>query len=740
MSKTLFKFLALIVLLSNPLSASGQATNVTNAVFDAGTGAFSVTGTEGADSIVITVSANDIVEVGNVASGVNAGDVTTISVDGLGGNDLIDLSRVLASDFSGISSDAGAITIEGGFGNDTIFGSGLDDTIRGGAGDDFIYGDQLAGNQDGLVLGFEEVAPDVLGGSNNDRTKDAEIADIDNDGDLDIYDANSNVPFGSDALVIRFNDGVGGFTDVRVAPNDGATTYDSDLADLNGDGFPDLIRTQGGQVGVYLNQRGVGGVWFNLDRNDPANLPFFFVDAPGDLPDDIAVADLDNDGDLDFAVAMRDRGSNQGSGVEVYINDGAPNFSKLDQGSLDNFVGSTHDVFFVDANADGHLDIVAVNETSGTRSRLFLNDGNANLSFTLDESQDFQGRAFSGASADFNGDGYEDLVFTGSVSSVYLNDPDDPGRFQAPETLPGSQFLRFYDVEIGDIDNDGDLDAVSPVINGTSRIWLNDGVDANGDFRGFTLFGSTNPLPGLAAGSVLSADMIDYDFDGDLDVYIAGDDNGRSRNQFFANTQIQYGNDHLEGGPGNDAIYGGAGNDTIFGGAGGGDSIVGDVSLNGQVDFGDIGPFIAVLQSGIYQFEADVDRNGVVNFSDIAPFIPLIQNGPLVDGDDVLVGGAGADMITGGDGNDTFFGFRAAVGDVNLDGQVNFSDIASFSNLVQAGAYRFEADIDGNREVNDLDETPFITLLSGGAQAPLRDGADDTIVDQEANDILFDDE
>ena len=56
------------------------------------------------------------------------------------------------------------------------------------------------------------------------------------------------------------------------------------------------------------------------------------------------------------------------------------------------------------------------------------------------------------------------------------------------------------------------------------------------------------------------------------------------------------------------------------------DSLLGDVSLNGVVDFSDISPFIARLSSGVYQLEADCDRSGAVDFSDIPRFIEILQN------------------------------------------------------------------------------------------------------------------
>ena len=57
----------------------------------------------------------------------------------------------------------------------------------------------------------------------------------------------------------------------------------------------------------------------------------------------------------------------------------------------------------------------------------------------------------------------------------------------------------------------------------------------------------------------------------------------------------------------------------------GGDVLKGDVDLSGTVDFGDIGPFIAVLQGGMFQAEADCDCSLMVDFGDIPVFIAILQ-------------------------------------------------------------------------------------------------------------------
>ncbi len=52
--------------------------------------------------------------------------------------------------------------------------------------------------------------------------------------------------------------------------------------------------------------------------------------------------------------------------------------------------------------------------------------------------------------------------------------------------------------------------------------------------------------------------------------------------------------------------------------------LLGDVNLDGEVNFSDIPPFIDVLVAGEYQTEADPDQNGEVNFSDIPAFIEIL--------------------------------------------------------------------------------------------------------------------
>jgi len=52
--------------------------------------------------------------------------------------------------------------------------------------------------------------------------------------------------------------------------------------------------------------------------------------------------------------------------------------------------------------------------------------------------------------------------------------------------------------------------------------------------------------------------------------------------------------------------------------------LLGDVDLNGEVNFFDINPFILILSAQGFQAEADCDESGEVNFFDISPFIDIL--------------------------------------------------------------------------------------------------------------------
>ncbi|MCB1056126.1 MAG: VCBS repeat-containing protein [Acidobacteria bacterium] len=128
----------------------------------------------------------------------------------------------------------------------------------------------------------------------------------------------------------------------------------------------------------------------------------------------------------------------------------------------------------------------------------------------------------AGASAtDVDGDGWVDLFFgDGHRPHLYRNLGTDAGgrlRFRditaaagLPLEAPGANVGLFVD-----LDNDGDEDLVLPRFMGKNQLFRNDGADATG----VPHFTDLSDAVDLGKTFVVVASAVDYDNDGDLDLY-----------------------------------------------------------------------------------------------------------------------------------------------------------------------------------------------------------------------------
>jgi hypothetical protein len=164
---------------------------------------------------------------------------------------------------------------------------------------------------------------------------------------------------------------------------------------------------------------------------------------------------------------------------------------------------------FADFDGDGDLDAVTTGQWT-TYHRNGGGNGGA-LRFTPDSSAIPSARDFTVASADVDADGDVDLItggggtFNGENSEVLRN--DGTGRFSVAQMVGAS---NSWDVLVGDLDGDGDVDFVECVNGlGGARVWVNDGAG---------LFTDSGQRLGrdLAAGA-----LGDLDGDGDLDLVVA---------------------------------------------------------------------------------------------------------------------------------------------------------------------------------------------------------------------------
>lgn len=309
------------------------------------------------------------------------------------------------------------------------------------------------------------------------------LGDLDGDGDLDLVEASMGWAT-NDSKINRvwFNNGSGVFTD------SGQTlgiyvTKDIALGDLDADGDLDLIEanSDAGYNRVYFNAGNGTFTWSGQALGSNYNS---FV----------AIGDIDNDGDLDFVVARENYNPNM-----VFINDGSGTF--VDSGQR---LGSdsTRSVQLADVDLDGDLDMAAGNYGA---NRIYFNDGTG----LFTDSGQLLGdhNMLEIALGDLNGDGFPDLVegviYGDYANRVYLN--DGSGFFSDTGQLLGSVNTR--SVALGDMDNDGDLDLVAGNNQTTNDILLNDGT---GQFHDAGI-----PFGGNYSISVILGDI---DNDGDLDV------------------------------------------------------------------------------------------------------------------------------------------------------------------------------------------------------------------------------
>jgi FG-GAP-like repeat len=270
------------------------------------------------------------------------------------------------------------------------------------------------------------------------------------------------------------------------------------VADVNHDRNPDIVvaNADGGTVSVLLgNGRG--------QFQAAAGSPF----PAGHLPNDIAIADMNGDGNPDLVIA-----NHQAPFITILLGDGRSGFRPAPGSPVDvHSHPHPHGVAVADFNGDGRLDVVT--DSWGTNQiELLLGDGKGGLQTP--------GRYFATGhrpyerlrSADFNGDGHPDIVTTNlddGTATVLLG--DGKGGFR---NAPGSPFpagAKPWQVAIDDVNGDGKADLliipyerdIPDASQNAVIVLLGDG---KGSFR--PMQGSPLPLNGChGSDSLITGDL-----------------------------------------------------------------------------------------------------------------------------------------------------------------------------------------------------------------------------------------
>lgn len=312
------------------------------------------------------------------------------------------------------------------------------------------------------------------------------------------------------------------FTKVSVGDivNTPSDSRSINCVDVNGDGFDDVFISNGPSVGapnfLYLNN---GDGTFTTVFDDPIVMDTSAFDGA-------TFADIDNDGDLDAYVVSW-------YGLKNY-------FYRNEEGSFtyepDNASGAlgtySETASWSDQDGDGYVDLYVTNSGGDKKNLFYENNGGDDFSVISDGPVATNAYYSRGVNwVDYDNDGDPDLFVcneSNQKNNIYNNEGN--GTFVKVEDLaPVSATSSSMSSSWGDVDNDGDLDlfiANSSYFNEEdNQLFFNDG---DGSFSEATEM----PVSG-DGGCSYSSSFIDYDNDGDLDLFVGNGYCGGEINNFL---------------------------------------------------------------------------------------------------------------------------------------------------------------------------------------------------------------
>lgn len=240
------------------------------------------------------------------------------------------------------------------------------------------------------------------------------VYDVDADGDMDIVTSLTNWPSAGDKIVWYANNGTGGFATAQIigaGPN-GVTSVKN--ADLDNDGDYDLVCTSrlDNTIAWYQNLNGQGSFG-----------PKIVITSSASSVGDVAIADLDSDGDNDV----------------VYVSNGSAD-DLLWQPNLGN--GTFGATQVINSNID----------SNGSNSL---------------------------AAADIDSDGDIDIIVGESTKTTWSENLYGQANFEPPKTI-STAVSTITATQVADADNDGDLDILQASSGNNKVYWFkNQGINQN---------------------------------------------------------------------------------------------------------------------------------------------------------------------------------------------------------------------------------------------------------------------
>ncbi|HZM00602.1 MAG TPA: VCBS repeat-containing protein [Planctomycetota bacterium] len=235
----------------------------------------------------------------------------------------------------------------------------------------------------------------------------------------------------------------------------------------------------------------------------------------------VIAEDCENDGDLDLIYSPAGAFPATTERARILINDGTGVFSDESATRMPLTTMSSWSVVAADIDNDGDRDLAlnsgCLNFTGmPAQARIFLNDGTGHYTdvtathapVELYNSQDI-------IAFDYDGDFDLDLAHSGfgsaaKRSSLWVN--DGTGHFTVSPTLDGLCTVNTYEADWSDLDGDGDWDASVMSISSANEGW--------GENRGLGIAPPETVFSGVNGNDDNELASMDYDVDGDLDVFV----------------------------------------------------------------------------------------------------------------------------------------------------------------------------------------------------------------------------
>ena len=342
--------------------------------------------------------------------------------------------------------------------------------------------------------------------------------DYDNDGDLDLLLTGSTYSMNNSTIFVYKNNADGTFTHQASLALNGVSFGVGKWFDFNNDGILDIF-TSGEEYDSWGYTQPVCYLYTGKPDGtfELASTGDVFVKSTNST---MAWSDINKDGFPDIAVCGY-TDMNPNYHARIYENH-AGAFVESSKFKIDGLINGSLEWGDYDNDLDPDLLMSGWRYDWDSRGKVWETAIYRNDNDSLKKlSAGLEGVTFGSASwGDYDGDGDLDILVTGifeewgedkSVFRIYENIGND--TFVPIET-PGIPDIYFGKSVWGDIDNDGDLDIMATGGNasyeyGYTYLFIND----NGNFDNYVL---------LCEIKASSLNLVDYDNDGDLDLFLTG--------------------------------------------------------------------------------------------------------------------------------------------------------------------------------------------------------------------------